>query len=106
MGVEPLSPAFSSIQIKPQPGALNTAELQLSTLRGRIKVAFTNTPEQFLLLTTTPPNSTGMVYLPRRRMANDRILKNGRAIKAIPEGKFWKIADIEPGSYTWEVKYL
>ncbi|MNK04088.1 Bacterial alpha-L-rhamnosidase [compost metagenome] len=105
MGVEPLSPAFGSIQIKPQPGTLNTAELQLSTLRGKVEVAFTNTPDQFLLQTTTPPNSTGIVYLPRR-MANDRILKNGRTIKAIPEGKFWKIANVEPGVYSWEVKYL
>lgn len=104
MGVEPLSPAFGSIQIKPQVGTLNTAELQLSTLRGRIKVAFTNTSEQFLLQTTLPPNSTGMVYLPRR-LANDRILKNGKSIKAIPEGKFWKIANVESGVYTWEVKY-
>lgn len=105
MGVEPLSAAFGSIQIKPQAGTLKAAELQLSTLRGEIKVAFTNTPGQFLLQTVLPANSTGVIYLPRR-LANDRILKNGRSIKAIAEGKFWKIPDIVSGAYTWEVKYL
>jgi alpha-L-rhamnosidase len=105
MGVEPLSPAFGNIQIKPQAGTLNTAELQLSTLRGKIKVAFTNNPGQFLLRTTLPSNSTGVVFLPKR-LANDRILKNGKTIKAKPDGKFWKISDVGPGIYTWEVKYL
>lgn len=105
MGVEPLSPAFGNIQIKPQPGSINAAELQLSTLRGKIKVTFRNNPGQFFLQTTLPPSSKGIVYLPRR-LANDLILKNGTTMKATPEGKFWKIADVEPGTYTWEVKYL
>jgi len=104
MGIEPLSPAFGTIQIKPQPGALHSAELQLSTLHGKINVAFTNTTTQFQLKTSIPSNTKGVVYLPKQT-GNDRILKDGKSLKAISDGKFWVIRDVKSGAHTWEVTY-
>jgi hypothetical protein len=105
MGVEPLSPAFGTIQIKPQPGTLNSAELQLSTLHGKVNVAFNKTPKQFQLKVGIPPNTKGIVYLPKQA-TNDEVLINGKSLKAIPDGKFWVIKDVKSGTHTWEVKYL
>lgn len=104
MGIEPLSPAFQTIQIKPQPGRLNSAELQLSTLRGKINVSFNKTAGQFQLKASIPSNTTGVVYLPKQ-MENDRILVNGKSIKAMSEGKFWVIRNVKSGSHTWQVQY-
>lgn len=104
MGVEPLSPAFGTIQIKPQPGTLHSAELQLSTLHGKINVAFTKTTAQFQLKTLIPPNTIGVVYLPKQT-ENDKIIKDGRSLKAISDGKFWVVRDVKSGTHVWEVKY-
>lgn len=105
MGVEPLSPAFGTIQIKPQPGTLNSAELQLSTLRGKVNVAFNKTTKQFQLKVAIPPNTKGIVYLPKQA-ESDRILLNGKSLKAIADGNFWIINNVKSGTHTWEVKYL
>lgn len=104
MGVEPLTPAFGTIQIKPQPGTLHSAELQLSTLHGKINVAFTKTTAQFQLKTLIPPNTTGVVYLPKET-ENDKIIKDGRSLKAISDGKFWVVRDVKSGTHVWEVRY-
>ncbi|SMC69560.1 alpha-L-rhamnosidase-related protein [Pedobacter nyackensis] len=105
MGVEPLSHAFGIVQIKPQPGTLSSAELQLSTLRGKIRVAFNKTPVLFRLSATLPVNTNGVVYLPKQA-ASDQIFKDGKSITAKPDGNFWVITDVKSGTYTWEVKYM
>ncbi|SMC63231.1 family 78 glycoside hydrolase catalytic domain [Pedobacter africanus] len=105
MGVEPLSPAFETIQIKPQPGSLKTAALQLSTLKGKIMVEFNRDSSMFHLNTILPPNAIGIIYLPRKT-ANDRLFKNGKVFKAIQEGKFWKIPGVQSGTNSWKVEYF
>ncbi|QJW89161.1 family 78 glycoside hydrolase catalytic domain [Spirosoma taeanense] len=102
MGIEPLSPAFETVQIKPQPDTLRQASLQLATLRGPINVAFTNTPEHFQLRTTLPGNTQAVVYLPRRK-AKSQVRQNGVVVKAVPAGNFWKIDNVSAGTYEWDV---
>ncbi|WP_449440289.1 alpha-L-rhamnosidase C-terminal domain-containing protein [Pedobacter steynii] len=104
MGIEPLSPAFQTIQIKPQPGKLSSARLQLSTLYGKINVAFNKTAAQFQLKTSIPPNTTAVVYLPKQT-EKDQLLLNGKSLKATPEGNFWVIKNVKSGPQTWQVKY-
>lgn len=105
MGVEPLSPAFGMIQIKPQPGTLDKAELKLSTLRGEVYVAFEQTASSFLLKIIIPGNTNGVVYLPRHS-ENDKIVQNGKTITAGVKGNFWVVTDVKPGNSTFAVNYL
>ncbi|MCX6218938.1 alpha-L-rhamnosidase C-terminal domain-containing protein [Spirosoma sp.] len=103
MGVEALTPAYEAVQIKPQPDTLRQASLQLATLRGSISVAFDNTPDQFVLRTTLPANTSAVVYLPRKK-AKSQVLENGKPIKAAVEGNFWKITSVGAGTHEWEVR--
>jgi alpha-L-rhamnosidase len=103
MGVEALTPAFETVQIKPQPDTLQQASLQLATLRGPISVSFDNTSERFQLRVTLPANSTGVVYLPRRK-GKSQVWQNGNVVKAISEGNFWKITTVGAGTHEWEVR--
>ena len=102
MGVEPLTPAFETIQIKPQPATLRRASLQLATLRGTISVDFDNTAERFQLRATLPANTQSVVYLPRKK-AKSGVRQNGTTVNAIAEGDFWKIENVGAGTYEWEV---
>ncbi|SFD91591.1 alpha-L-rhamnosidase [Spirosoma endophyticum] len=103
MGVEALTPAFETVQIKPQPDTLRQASLKLATLRGTILVSFDNTPDRYQLRTTLPANSSGVVYLPRRQGKN-QVWQNGNVVKAIAEGNFWKITAVGAGTHEWEVR--
>lgn len=101
MGLEPLSPGFKTIRIKPQPGQLKTAALELHTLPGNIKIAFDKSDTQFSLKTTIPPNVTAVVYLPKKTVT-DQLLQNGKVIKGTAEGKFWKISDVKSGTHVFK----
>jgi hypothetical protein len=103
MGVEPITLAFGTIQIKPQPDTLRQATLDYTTLRGVVKVSFENTPRRFQLSTTLPANTTGTVYLPRKN-AKGVVYQDGKAIKATVDGAFWKIESVGSGSNVWEVR--
>ncbi|GAB3978678.1 hypothetical protein GCM10028806_42320 [Spirosoma terrae] len=104
MGVEPLSPAFETVQIKPQPDTLRQASLQLATLRGTILTSFENAANRFMLRTTLPANTKGTVYLPRKK-AKGQIRQNGTVVKASQEGNYWKIEGVGAGTHEWEVVY-
>ena len=104
MGLEPLTPAFETVQIKPQPDTLGTASLSYLTLRGRIVVKFENTAKKFKLEIDLPANMSSIIYLPRKT-ARSVITQNGVEIKAIAEGEFWKINNVGSGNHEWEVTY-
>ena len=102
MGIEPLTPAFETVQIKPQPDTLRQASLQLATLRGFITVSFDNTPERFRLRATLPANTSGIIYLPKKK-GKGQIRQNGTPVNATSDGNFWKLTTIGAGTYEWEV---
>jgi hypothetical protein len=102
MGVEPLTPAFETVQIKPQSDTLRQASLQVATLRGPIAVSFDNQPDRFRLRVTLPGNTNGVIYLPRKT-AKSRVRRDGKPIKATAEGDFWKIDVVGAGAHEFEV---
>ncbi|QKZ13506.1 alpha-L-rhamnosidase C-terminal domain-containing protein [Spirosoma sp. KUDC1026] len=102
MGVEPLTPAFETVQIKPQPDTLRQASLRVATLRGPIAVSFDNQPKRFRLRVTLPGNTNGVVYLPRKT-AKSRVRQDGKAIKATAEGNFWRLDAVSTGTHEFEV---
>ncbi|MBZ4189439.1 alpha-L-rhamnosidase C-terminal domain-containing protein [Niabella beijingensis] len=104
MGITPLSPAFGLIQIKPQPGPLRRAQLQLPTLRGRVHVSFDNITASFHMETLLPANTRGVIYLPKRS-DSDQVFQNGKKISAASDGDFWFVKDVPSGAATWTVNY-
>ena len=66
MGVEPLTPGFETVMIKPQTGDLKFAEALVPTIRGGIQVKVENDREYYLSF-TIPANMEAEVYLPVMR---------------------------------------
>ncbi len=103
MGIEPLEPGFSKIQIKPQPASLEHAEIKCPTIRGDVLVSFQNKPQQsFLLNVTIPANTTAEVYLPFWSKSQ-KVTMNGIPVKYRQEGKYAKIEGVGSGSSVFEV---
>ncbi|MDR1600951.1 MAG: alpha-L-rhamnosidase [Tannerella sp.] len=66
MGVEPLTPGFEKMRIKPQPATLQKAAIRLPTIRGDVRLSFDNHPgESFAIEVEIPANTTAEVWLPQ-----------------------------------------
>ncbi len=63
MGVRPLEPGFSRVEIRPQIGDLDWAEMTLPTIRGSIQMRIDGKK----LTVTIPANMTADIWLPNKR---------------------------------------
>ncbi len=68
MGVRPVEPGFSRVEIRPQPGNLEWAEMKLPTIRGSIEIRI----DKKVLKITIPANMTADIWLPNERGAMTR----------------------------------
>ena len=103
MGLEPLQPGFAKIQVKPQPGSLEHAEIKCPTIRGPVLVSFENKREKsFHLDVTTPANMTADVYLPNWSK-NQQVTMDGEKAHFIQEGKFIIVENVGSGKHVFEV---
>jgi len=103
MGIEPLEPGFRKIRIKPQPATLDSASIQMPTIRGPVRVSFMNKPEQrFYLKAGIPANSSATVWLPLYRKKQS-VKMDGQPVSYTAEVNFAVIDNVGSGNHTFEV---
>lgn len=101
-GVQPLTPGYGKVQIKPQPGRIELVDLKLRTIRGDIAVRFENKRDRFGLQVNLPGNTTGRVYLPFG--AKKAVVKmNGKIVKATFAEGYYLVQNVKPGKHHFEV---
>ncbi len=82
MGIEPMSPGFSSIRIKPQLGSLTWAKAIIPTIKGEVYLYIEKQNEIFNMEVHIPANMEADVYLPLPDHKHT-IKCNGNALKSI-----------------------
>ena len=99
MGIEPLTPGYKSVKIKPQVGNLTAAKLKTPTIRGSILCEWKTTGSGFSFAVTVPANMTALVYLP---VSDPASVKEGNisALKALGV----KFVRVEKGFVVFEVQ--
>ncbi|MBN2375164.1 MAG: family 78 glycoside hydrolase catalytic domain [Sedimentisphaerales bacterium] len=107
MGVTPLEAGFSKMMIKPQPGNLKHASLELPTIKGTVHVNFdASQKEIFVLNVDIPANTTAMVYVPAK--SPDAVTESGKSIDDASGIRFLKmesgkaIYQVGSGSYSFK----
>lgn len=100
MGIEPLTPGFSAFRVRPMPGGLAFASLQLPTVRGFIRMAFRQEEGKFMMELEVPGNTTAQVHLPPQYAGKDsRVQVNGATIRRQRNGSI----TLPGGTYKLEV---
>jgi alpha-L-rhamnosidase len=102
-GIQPLTPGFGEIEIKPHPGSVESATLKYQTIRGDIEESFENKPDSFRLQLALPGNTTGRVYLPFH--SGKAVIKmDGHVLLRVSyhEG-YWGIPNVGPGKHYFEI---
>ena len=100
MGVEATEPGFRRMRIRPQPGALAQASLDLPTIRGTVHVAFESSPARFTLHVTLPANTAAEIVLPRLGSEDSSVLVDGVARQGRLVGNTIVLDSIGSGAHT------
>lgn len=104
MGVEPLTPGFGTIRIKPQLASLDWAEATVPTIRGGVRMSVENKADSYTLKVTIPANMSAEVYLPLPS-GKYAVTKNGTPVKVsrVKGEPFLYAGKIGSGSYSFVV---
>jgi len=100
MGVEPLEPGYAKIRIKPQVATtIQSASIQVPSLRGTISVAVEQSSESFQLQIHVPANIKAIVYVPKLGASHAWVTVDGLLHEGIIEDDFVCIDDVDSGEH-------
>jgi hypothetical protein len=99
MGVQPLSPGYGYVQIKPQPGSLEWASMDIPTIKGMIHVEFAQELETFTLRVTLPANTQAKVYLPKLDIDDALVWVDGDLQTGVLDGNYVYLDDVGSGMH-------
>jgi alpha-L-rhamnosidase len=88
MGIRTISPAYSTLLIKPQPGSLTHANIRIPSIKGPISVAFNATVESFSLVISLPPGCRAKACLPKLGISNANVKLDGHDTSGSFEGDY------------------
>ncbi|MFT3933592.1 MAG: alpha-L-rhamnosidase C-terminal domain-containing protein [Chitinophagaceae bacterium] len=103
MGIEPASPGFDTISIKPKPGTLSSASCQVPTVKGTISLKYNRQPNQESWEVTVPGGAVANIVLP---ITNNRkqVSADGKNVAIQQGAKWWTIKNVAPGVHRFVVK--
>ena len=106
MGVEPLTPGFDKVRIKPQLASLTHAKAVIPTIKGPISIDIENKKGEYCLHLTIPANMDGEVYMPFFSKKYE-VTNNGAPQKTTlaKDAPFISLGTIPSGTYTIVMRY-
>jgi len=109
-GIKPTKVAYKEIEFAPVPGGpLTSASASYNSPYGLVSSSWEITESTMVLSITVPPNTSGKVVLPNHGKAevllNGKALSSDKGVKIIEIMDKGVLADVVPGSYTFESKW-
>ena len=104
MGIEPLTPGFESIRIKPMTGNLTFARLTTPTIRGSVIITIDKKETVEEINITIPATTTANIYL-AAKTSKSKLLVEGALTREKQQDGFFILEKILPGIHHYSVKY-
>lgn len=105
-GINPGSPGFKKIIIKPQPaGDLTSVKATYNSIHGKISSEWRKEGGKFSLNVTVPANTTADVWLPAKgvdQVREDGAVLSSKKLNAITRGEY-VVVNVGSGDYRFEV---
>ena len=105
VGVEPTSPGFATMRIKPQIADLREIDAVIPTIRGTVSVSIRKTKDSCQFSITTPANTKSEVWL-LKEDDNQTIFFGNKAIAPFLKDGFYVVPDVGSGSHQFEIKSI
>jgi hypothetical protein len=103
MGVEPLTPGFESIRIKPGIGKLSFAKMRTATIKGEVAVSYQKDNNVQNWEITIPGAATANVFLPSHSK-NEKLMINGKSALLLIKKGFWILEKLPSGTHSIQIK--
>lgn len=109
VGVEPTSPGFATLRVKPQIASLRRVDALVPTIRGPVEVRIARpTDAVYSLAVSLPGNVKADVYVPA--LSDDDALyvdgvpaaESATGVKFVRDGAFWKAENVGAGVWRFE----
>lgn len=102
LGVQPASPGWARVRVRPHPGPLTAATGRVPTPGGSVSVAWTKS-DTFRLSLTLPPGSAAELVLPAAADSHG-VWAGDRRAPARRDADGWVVAEVPPGVHHFEVR--
>lgn len=96
IGLTAVEPAFSSWQLKPQPGNATWATIRVPTFAGVFDVAFNQTQSSFGVAITPPANTIGRVCLPTLNSSSSSLQVGTHMVRGTMNGDYVCASGLAP----------
>lgn len=106
MGVEPLTPGWTTFCVKPQIGSLINASINVPTVKGTINVAYQQDEKHFEMNITIPANTVGQIYLPLKNAKKYQVWMDDKKVKSHTAGQWVLLDNVGSGDYRFKIEYL
>jgi alpha-L-rhamnosidase len=105
MGVEPLTPGWTSFSVKPQIGSLSHAIIDVPTIKGTIKVEYVQEDKSFEMKIVIPANTTAQIHLPLKGKKY-QVWMEDKKIKSHIVGQWVLLNNVGSGNHRLKIEYL
>jgi alpha-L-rhamnosidase len=105
MGVEPLTPGWTSFSVKPQIGSLSYASIDVPSIKGTIKAAYVRAEKSFEMNIVIPANTTAQVYLPLKGKKY-QVWLGDKKVKSHIVGQWVLLNNVGSGDHCLKIEYL
>lgn len=105
MGIEPLTPGWSTFHIKPQISTLKHAGIVVPTIKGPVKADYLQTEDSFNMDVMIPGNTSAQVYLPLKNGGKYEVLLNGKPVKTVQVNQSVLIERLGSGKHRLKIIY-
>lgn len=104
-GVVPLEPGFNKLQIKPQIGNLEYANVKTPTIKGSVFVDVNDGGAGNVLgmTVTTPVNTLSTVYVPATKVNHNIVVVDGVAVEGNRVGDYYVFENVGSGVHTFNI---
>lgn len=104
MGIEPLTPGWTSFSVKPQIASLTSAAIDVPTIKGTIKAAYMQNDKSFEMSISTPPNTSAQIYLPLKGKKY-QVWQGDKKVRSHTAGQ-WVLPDkVGSGEHHFKIDY-
>ncbi|RZM26772.1 MAG: alpha-L-rhamnosidase [Pedobacter sp.] len=105
MGITPLAPGWKKIQLKPQIGSLQQAEIRVPTINGTISISCKQSENYYVMEFNVPITTTADVKVPVKPGKRVKVKLNGETMKVKMIDGYLSMDGIASGDYLLEVTY-
>jgi hypothetical protein len=103
-GINPTSPGYDTLDIKPQPGTISWAHITSPSVKGEIGAAFDTVGSRTDVGVWVPANSIARVFVPNVASGTTSIYEDGLSTGGTVADGYFEVDNVQPGCHVFTIQ--